>query len=359
MTNKPTDRNTKAEILAAYQEMAKEKAALESQVRQLKQSSKPPIPPPPKSPEPISSQAPKTEQQRMKDTIALLMKLQLSFGNSVSDLSEKLTIEAAKLEALQHQVDEEISQLTELHNLSDIEDHTLDTLLAEYEQNYTQFQAELTDRKESLELEFFNLKKSWDKEREDSLCQSRERDEDYGKTTQRETEEYQYELELQRHLEAEQYARSQEERYRELEEMQQQQQKAWEEREKAIADREQQFAEAKQKVEAYPKELEATLKRGKENGRNIAHYQSKVKADLKQKEVEGQKQFFELRLNALENSIRDRETRIQSLTKQLESALKQVQDLAVKAIEGSANAHSLQAMKDIALEQAKNQPRSK
>jgi hypothetical protein len=359
MTNKPTDRSTKAEILAAYQELAKEKAALESQIRQFNQLSKAPIPPKPKSPEPLSNQSSKTEQQRMKDTIALLMKLQLGFGSSVSDLSEKLTIEAAKLEALRNQVNEEITQLTELHNVSEVEDDTLDNLVVEYEQNHTGFQEEFTARKDSLEQEFCHRQKAWEKEREDYLCQSREQNEDYGKNTQRETEEYQYELELQRDLDAQDYARSQEERYRKLEEMQQQQHKAWEEREKSIADREQQFEEAKQKVEAHPKELEATLKRGKENGRNIAHYQAKVKADLKQKEVEGQKQFFELRLNSLEHSIRDRETRIQSLTKQLESALKQVQDLAVKAIEGSANANSLQAVKDIALEQAKNQPRSK
>jgi chaperonin cofactor prefoldin len=133
----------------------------------------------------------------------------------------------------------------------------------------------------------------------------------------------------------------------------------WEERERAIAEREQQFEDYKAKVEAFPQELEATVKRGKETGRNIGQYQAKVKADLYAKEVEGQKQSYELQLQSLEETIGDREARIQTLSKQLDAALKQVQDLAVKAIEGSANQNSLQAIKDIAIEQAKNQQRNK
>ncbi len=52
-------------------------------------------------------------------------------------------------------------------------------------------------------------------------------------------------------------------------------------------------------------------------------------------------------------------TDIQGLAKQLESALKQVQDLAVKAIEGAANINSYQAVKEIAIEQAKTQVKNK
>jgi hypothetical protein len=64
-------------------------------------------------------------------------------------------------------------------------------------------------------------------------------------------------------------------------------------------------------------------------------------------------------LQSLEQTITNQEARIQNLSKQLESALKQVQDLAVKAIEGSANINSYQAIKEIALEQAKSQVKNK
>lgn len=64
-------------------------------------------------------------------------------------------------------------------------------------------------------------------------------------------------------------------------------------------------------------------------------------------------------MQSLEQTITNQETRIQNLSKQLESALKQVQDLAVKAIEGSASMNSYQAIKEIALEQAKSQVKNK
>jgi hypothetical protein len=43
----------------------------------------------------------------------------------------------------------------------------------------------------------------------------------------------------------------------------------------------------------------------------------------------------------------------------LDGALKQVQDLAVKAIEGASNINSYQALKEIAMEQAKAQTKNK
>jgi chromosome segregation ATPase len=77
------------------------------------------------------------------------------------------------------------------------------------------------------------------------------------------------------------------------------------------------------------------------------------------KEVEGQKRFYEERLQSLELTITNQETRLQNLSKQLESALKQVQDLAIKAIEGTSNLNYYQAIKEIALEQAKSQVKNK
>lgn len=147
--------------------------------------------------------------------------------------------------------------------------------------------------------------------------------------------------------------------YKQLEESQQAQEKLWAEREKSIAEREKQYAEVKAKVEAFPKELEANIKNGKENGRNIGHYQAKIKADLLSKEVDGQKQNYELRIQSLTQTIQNQESRIANLSKQLDAALKQVQDLAVKAIEGTSNANAFQSVKEIALEQAKNQQKNK
>ena len=75
--------------------------------------------------------------------------------------------------------------------------------------------------------------------------------------------------------------------------------------------------------------------------------------------VEGNKRFYELRVQSLQDTIQNQEARIQNLSKQLDSALKQVQDLAVKAIEGASNVSSFQTVREIALEQAKTQMKNK
>ena len=69
--------------------------------------------------------------------------------------------------------------------------------------------------------------------------------------------------------------------------------------------------------------------------------------------------MYDLRIQSLEQTIQTNEERIQALSKQLAAALKQVQDLAVKAIEGASNIQSYEAFKEIALEQAKTQLKGK
>jgi len=52
------------------------------------------------------------------------------------------------------------------------------------------------------------------------------------------------------------------------------------------------------------------------------------------------------------------QTQIAALEKQLADAKQQVQDIAVKAIEGASGARALSHINQIAMEQAKNRPQS-
>ncbi len=359
------EKNTKAEILEAYKQLEKEKAALDSQLKQLnnnqsangsqKQTAVPEKPI-------VEAKKPMTliqNQQKMQGTIDNLILLQFGFGGAISELSEKLTSEAAKLEELRRTVGEEVQQLQELHSLENVEEDTLDSLIQQYEESAKTFSADLSEQRETVEQELLSRRQAWEKEQELQKLAVKERNENLQKNRQRDEESYNYDLHLQRNLDIEEYDQRQKTLYRELEEFQQEQEKQWAEREKSIADREKLSAEVKAKVEAFPKELEANIKNGKENGRNIGHYQAKIKSDLSAKDIEGQKQNYELQIQGMLQTLQNQESRIASLSKQLDSALKQVQDLAVKAIEGSSNLSSFQAVKEIAIEQAKTQQKNK
>ncbi|WP_066383038.1 MULTISPECIES: hypothetical protein [unclassified Anabaena] len=355
---KLTEKNTKAEILQAYEDLIKEASAMRTQLNQAVKNN-----------QAVNKEKPKTEanqfmnksatfQQRMNDTIENLVKIQLGFGSAVNELSEKLTTQASRLGEIRKAVETEVEQLKQLHNL-EISDNTLDALITTYEDNAKAYQEEFSQRDELLTQELLEQKNTWKKEQEEYHSRIKECHENLNKTRQRNAAEYKYNLERQRQLEQEEYEQQQKALYKQLEDLQQETDKQWAEREKTISEQEQKFEEYKAKVEAFPKEKEAAIKKATEEGKGIANYQAKVKADLYAKEVEGQKRFYQQRLQSLEQTITNQETRIQNLSKQLESALKQVQDLAVKAIEGTANVNSYQAIKEIALEQAKSQVKNK
>lgn len=358
VVKKPTDKNTKVEILQAYEELAKEKAALKLQLEQVAKENQPGTKEQPKLEQKIPMNQLSSVQQKMNNTIESLAKTQLGFGSAANELSEQLTTKASKLEEIRRTLEEEIQQLTQLHNL-EISDDILDTLIQAYEDNIKTYQEEYSQRSEVLFQEILEQKNTWGKEQEEQQRAIKERNENLHKTRQRDASEYKYNLELQRQLQSDEYEQEQKVLYKQLEELLQETEKQWAEREKAISEREKQFEELKAKVEAFPKDKEAAIKKATEEGKGIAHYQAKVKSDLYSKEVEGQKRFYEQRLQSLEQTITNQETRIQNLSKQLESALKQVQDLAVKAIEGTSNVNSYQAIKEIALEQAKTQVKNK
>ena len=362
MTNIPTDRNTKAQILAAYHDLLKERNTLEKQLEKLQKEKKDSPPPDsekrPSGPIKTMSQQP-VAQDKMTATIDTLDGLQSGFGSAVSELSEKLTSRAAQLQALRQAVVEEAQQLKELHNLEEIQADTLDILIQTCKDNTQAFEAEISQRSEALDHEIQDLRQIWEKEQEDHKRSVKDRDDEQRKTSQREAQDYDYNLTLQRSLAKAEYDQTQKDRYSQLAEAKKTLEEQWAERENAIAQQEQQFAQLETKVKAFEKEKEAAIKQAKEEGRSSASAQAKVKADLRNKELEGRKRVYELRIQSLEQTIQTNEERIQALSKQLTAALKQVQDLAVKAIEGASNIQSFEAFKEIALEQAKTQMKGK
>jgi hypothetical protein len=297
-------------------------------------------------------------QDKIINTIASLDSLQLGFGAAVSELSERLTTEAAKLADIREGVTAEITDLQTLHTLT-VDEDTFEQLIESYETNSKTFGEELTQQQEAAIQTVRDLAKAWSKEQEINGITVKERIELDRKNTQREVQEYKYNLDLQRKLDREQHEQQQAALYYELAETKETQEKTWSERELALAEREKLFHEAKDKVAAFVQDKEKAIEKAKGEGKGIATYQAKIESDLYAKEIEGQKRFYESNIESLQSNITNQEERLNSLSQQLAAALKQVQDLAVKAIEGSANANSYQTLKEITLEQAKSQAKTK
>ena len=362
-------KSTKAQILEAYKQLEKEKAEIQKKLNQAQKEKKvvsqvsatnvptTNVQPTPDTSRSMSSTS--TATNNINQIIKSLESLQVGFGSAVSQLSEQLITEATSLNKLQTDIEEELTELQDLHDVEAVADDTLDDLLTTYQESAKSFTQEYSQREENLQQELEDLTKEWLKEQENHQREIKIRNDDYAKTKQREEEEYRYSLELARQLDQENNEQELNQLYKELEEAREEQEKTWKEKEKSISDKEKEYADAKQKVEEFEAKLEAEVKKAADSGKGIGSYQAKVKADLRNKEIEGETQNYNLRIQALESTIANNQARINSLSQQLDSTLKQVQDLAVKAIEGTSNRNSFEAMKEVALEQAKNQQKGK
>ena len=352
--DRPSERSTKAQILAAYDALLDKHKAVEANANQLEKQLKEKRVAPSSAP---SSDRPKPTLtgDQMMAVIETLAMLQSGFGGAINELSEKLTSKAAQLQELRRSVDQELHDLQALHELDEVDASTLATLIQTHAENAQAFEAELSQKQTAFEQEMQASRHAWKQEQEEHQRSITERDQEHKKGCQREAQEYQYNLERSRSLDQAAYEQAQKVLYKDLEETKLAQEKQWAEREKAIALQEQILTDLKAKVDAFEPQKAAAVKTAKAEAQKQAEYEAKVKADLRSKELEGAQRVYELKIESLQQTIQNQEEQLQNLSKQLNAALKQVQDLAVKAIEGSSNVQSYQAFKEIALEQAKTQ----
>ncbi|MDX1920981.1 MAG: hypothetical protein SFU25_09645 [Candidatus Caenarcaniphilales bacterium] len=359
-------KSTKNEILKAYQTLEKEKKALEQQLSQTQRALNQAQSEAQKVntiiAQPSNQNSPQPTVSPSLQTIAGILlnfsKIEEGLSPAISEISAQLTLEAEKLAELLKQNQEKTEHLKTLYNLEVSED-LLDKLLDDYEKAEDDFEqsSKLSDQNQADEWN--NLQKAWRKEQQKQEKTRQERTDTISKTQRREYQEYQYDIEYGRKVEWDNYEQKKKQLQTELDEIRELKINEWNEQEKLIKDRELEFEKYKSEFEQLPAKLEKEIKKAEAEGKAIIEKDAKVKADLISKEVESQKRMYELKTQTLQTLIDSRKVQIEGLSKQLESAYKQAQDLAVKAIEGSSNLDKFNAVKEIANELAKNQPKTK
>lgn len=347
---RPQGRATKDQIFAAFDKLT-------SEYKKLAASPKETTVPSASSTASHPKGDPRAEQTTVEQTIAALLGLRGGFGGVVSGLSAQLTAEASRLATLHGEVDDRTQRLAALHDIQ-VGDDTLSALIEEHREKSVAYERERSEKEKGAAAEVEAKTAAFRTEKEERARAVAERDEALKKARRRGAEEYEYDLGQRRKAEADAHEQERKAKELDLEEMIEAKNKAWAEHEGQLAAEEALHAEFKAKFDELPQRLEAAVKRARGEGVGIASAQAKVKADLLAKEIEGDKRVFELRVKSLEATIKDRAQQIESLSAQLSAALKQSQDLAIKAIEGASNSSTFQAVKEIALEQAKNTPKA-
>ncbi len=270
--------------------------------------------------------------------------LGLEVSRALAEVSEKLTAEVQQLAVVREAVALERRELEQLHSI-DVAATALDQLVQDYAREKQRLEAEAADGRRAWEEETVRLERER-KEQEDGL----------KKLRQREIEDYEYRKNLDRKKSQDKY--EEEVRAREKKNLEQQEvlEKGWQNREAHLKEREEELARLKKEVEDFPARLQKDVEAASLQARKDAEARLEQQMVLIKKDAEGEKRLSELRVKTLEEALARNAAHIAALEKQLAEAKQQVQDIAVKAIEGASGARTLSHVNQIAMEQAKNRP---
>lgn len=275
-----------------------------------------------------------------------ISRLGLEVTRALNGLSEELLAEVHRLTALRQAVELERDELNRLHKI-DTAATALDQLVRDYE-----------DKKSELETEISSKQAEWEERALNAEVERKEQEEALKKQRQRDIDEYEYKKSLERKRAQDKYDEEIRLREKQNKERQEELEKSWAQREADLAAREQELAKLRKDALEFPATLDRESKNAAAAATKETRAQYEQQLQLLKKEMETEKRLAEMQVKALEDQAFRQVAQIADLQKQLDEAKRQVQDIAIRAIEGASGAKALSHINEIAMEQAKNRQQS-
>lgn len=267
--------------------------------------------------------------------------LKAEVGKVLTTLSDRLEQEAGRYEAVKRAIIEKEKELSEIYEIQKAAS-SLSALIEAHNLKKDEFEADMAGRKELLTREIEEMRVEWQKEKAQRAAEVKELEAVEAKKRVREKEEFEYNLQRERQAARDAFEKEkagfEEEKSRMEREIAQRREIAdreLAEREQAIARQEQELAALRAQVAAFPKELETTVAHEVKQAVERVKNEADTKLTLAAKESEGERNVYEARISALEAKVKEQSEQVARLTAQTEKAYTQVQDIAVKAVEGS------------------------
>ena len=268
--------------------------------------------------------------------------LGLEIARSLADVSGKLVEEVNRLATVREAVALENRELERLHKL-DVAATALYQLVQDYERE-----------KQRLDGEIAARRATWEEETRSAERERKEQEEALKKQRQREIDDYEYRKALERKKAQDKYEEEQRQQEKQNRERQETLEKSWKQRETALKEQEQELVRLRKEAEEFPARLERAAEEAVAQATRTVGQQFEQQILLMKRDAEAEKRIAELRIQTLEESLTRQAAQAAALEKQLALAKEQVQDIAVKAIEGASGARALAHINQIAMEQAKN-----
>jgi hypothetical protein len=282
------------------------------------------------------------EGASVEGVVSKISNLGLDVSKSLAALSEQLVQEVNRLATLRDAVTLEQKELERLHKI-DVASTAIDQLVQDYSR-----------QKDQLEAEIAAQRTTWAEEQKESERERKEQEEVLRKQRQREVEDYEYRKALDRKKAQDKYEEEVKLLERANKEKQEALDKSWRERDAALKASEEELQRLRREAAEFPIRLRNESESAAAEAVRVSEQKFDQRILLLSKDSEAEKRFAELRIKALEESLSRQSTQTATLEKQLEEAKRQVQEIAVKAIEGASGSRALTHINEIAMEQAKH-----
>lgn len=259
--------------------------------------------------------------------------LQLDVSSAIAELETKLADEAEKLENLTTAITVAKAEEAELHRIRIAAD-ALSILQQENKDRLQKLAEQDQELRLSLEKEQTEKRRLWEKEDTEFETTQTQEAADLAKERELAEADFRYTQERDRKEEADDQAEADRNQERQLQDRRLQLEKDWKTREDKLTAEEKKYQESKEKVEAFPEELEAAIKKAREESIREATNEAKVKNDLLERDWEASKQQYELQLESLEAAIEAAQAEVAELQAQQQRTAEQTQTLAARAFKG-------------------------
>ena len=258
--------------------------------------------------------------------------LQLNFGGAVNQLAANLTTEADKLAELKKAIAVEQEHLEYLKQVRLAAD-ALHILNREHAAKIKIAEAKSDREKAEIEQEIKLVRKSWAKEQQEFAQKIKEQAELTALQREQEAANYQYELERQRTIEADDYAEDKRLQQRELAELATSKQKDWDLRTKQLAATKPEFTANQEKIAGFETKLKEEYGKSKGTAIKDADSKYKVAAELETKEWSAKETGYQLKIASLTAVIERQLEQINEINTQLQEVNTQAQNLAMQAFQ--------------------------
>ncbi|HEY8751001.1 MAG TPA: hypothetical protein VIM11_23655 [Tepidisphaeraceae bacterium] len=273
-------------------------------------------------------------------------------GKTLSQLSDRLEEQVARYVQIQRAIIAKEQELKEIYEIQRSAS-TLTALIETYERQRIELEAEHAALREELDEEIEKGRAEWEMEQKQREAEAKEREAAEQKRREREKEEYRYASAREQQQAKDRFADEMATAQKALAEQKAASERELSERERNVKAGETEVAGLRQRVEAFPKDLESAVAKAVKESTGRVQQDATAREELLKREFAGERNVLSTRIASLEKTVAEQNEQVARLLTQSEKAYGQVQEIAVRAIEGSANAKQLSNLQQMLADQAR------